>query len=247
MVDPHIWEDPSFNSLSLQARLVFIGLISNADDEGYFRSDGGSIKRLLFGFDELKKEQVSLWLTEIHKNIKSIHFFTKNKEVYGHFIKWNEYQKQKKDRILLTTYPKCNKCYPDVGQVPDNVGQLSPKVKGSKVKGSKVKYIIDEKHRSSPKTGGETEIYVRKPPDKQTQLQRICYFLEDILKTSIVNWGKQGKALKMMLKAGYTEEQIIFAIKHMANDEFYDDKAFDLMTIANNIDKIKAKILKKSV
>ena len=34
MIAPEIWESSSFSKLSNFAKLIFIGLISNADDEG---------------------------------------------------------------------------------------------------------------------------------------------------------------------------------------------------------------------
>jgi phage replication O-like protein O len=92
----------------------------------------------------------------------------------------------------------------------------------------------------------EIKPYTRKPVEKQTSLQRICYFLEDELQTSIVNWGKQAKALSMMEKAGYTEEQIKKTILYMAKqDDFFQDKGFDLMTVANNIGLYKARARKE--
>lgn len=120
MIDPHIWEDPGFNGLSLQARLLFIGMISNADDEGYFRGDAGSLKRLVFGFDDLPKDDVEKWLEEISK-LPTIHFFEKNNEAFGHFTKWGTYQKQKKNRIQASVYPRCGRCRASVGQVETEV------------------------------------------------------------------------------------------------------------------------------
>lgn len=87
----------------------------------------------------------------------------------------------------------------------------------------------------------EVRPYIRKPLEKATQLQRVVYHLEDTLKTTIVNWGKQAKALSMMLKAGYTEEQIKKTITYMASrDEFFGDKGFDLTTVSNQISRYKA-------
>lgn len=114
MIDPHIWEDPSFNRLSRDARLLFIGMISNADDEGYIRADAGSLKRLVFGFDGVTMDAVTKWLTELSE-VKTIHIFMVDDEQYAHFLKWNEHQKQRDDRIQVSSYPKCTKC----GQVSD--------------------------------------------------------------------------------------------------------------------------------
>lgn len=37
MIDPNIWQSEDFAGLSTLAKLVFIGLFSNADDEGEIR------------------------------------------------------------------------------------------------------------------------------------------------------------------------------------------------------------------
>ena len=108
-ISPMIWEDPTFNQLSVEARFIFIGMMSNADDEGYLRADSGSIKRLLFGFDNHTKDEIEPWLSEL-KGFKNVHFYSVNGEWYAHFINWEKYQKQQKDRIQATLYPPCSIC-----------------------------------------------------------------------------------------------------------------------------------------
>jgi len=132
-IDPHIWEDPGFNSLEIPARLIFIGMISNADDEGYIRADAGSIKRLIFGFDNISKEEVQKYLDQI-KKLKTVHFYEIDGEEYAHFVKWRKYQKQREDRIQPTTYPKCNICQTSDRQVSDNGEQVTAEEKRSKEK-----------------------------------------------------------------------------------------------------------------
>lgn len=136
MIDPHIWEDPGFNGLSLQARLLFIGMVSNADDEGYLRGDAGSLKRLIFGFDDsITKADVENWIQEITL-IPNIHFYTVGNETFTHFTKWDTYQKQQKDRIQASTYPSCNRCVAGAKQVLTEVSKEVGQVKKSEEKGS---------------------------------------------------------------------------------------------------------------
>jgi hypothetical protein len=134
MISPTIWEDPEFNRLSVKARLAFIGLISNADDDGYLRGDYRSLRRLIFGFDDTDDEQ---WLAEL-KQLKTVHFFEKDDESFAHMLNWEKYQNQHKDRRQASSYPVCSKCRTSVGQMPDNVGQTTAEVsklsKGSKDK-----------------------------------------------------------------------------------------------------------------
>lgn len=125
MINPNIWEDPSFNKLSHSARILFIGLISNADDEGYLRADPASLKRLIFGFDEITIASVKQLLSECEKHIKSLHFYgSSENEEFCHFINWNRYQKQQKDRILDTLYPMCSKCVASVKQLRGKVEEV---------------------------------------------------------------------------------------------------------------------------
>ncbi len=146
MIHPNIWEDPAFNKLSHSARILFIGMFSNADDEGYMRADKGSLKRLIFGFDDNIGE-ITSWIEEIKKNCKNIHFYKVDGEEYAHFTRWEKYQNLRKDRIIDTTFPKCTTCLaecptsvdtcpPNGGQVADNVRQLPAEEKGSEGKGS---------------------------------------------------------------------------------------------------------------
>ncbi len=87
----------------------------------------------------------------------------------------------------------------------------------------------------------KTNPYQRLPEDKQQEIHRVVYYLEDRLNTTIVNWGKQANAYKMMKLAGYTESQVRYVIDQMLKSDFFIDNGFDLMTVANQIDKYKAR------
>lgn len=65
MLDPNLYEDPEIGSLSFGARLLFIGLISNADDEGRGTSDPRQLRKMVFGYDDVTADQVGEWLQEI--------------------------------------------------------------------------------------------------------------------------------------------------------------------------------------
>ncbi len=138
IIDPNIWEDPNFASLSREARLLFIGLISNADDEGYLRGHAGALKRLVFGFDDdMSTSAIQLLITELQEKLRHLNFYEVDGQVYIHICSWNKYQKQQKDRIVATLFPKCSKCIADAKQV-------LTEVKLSKEKLSKENNIIDE-------------------------------------------------------------------------------------------------------
>lgn len=125
MVSPTIWEDPDFYNKSRDARLAFIGCVSNADDEGRFRGDYKSIRRMVYGFDD---QDGATWYEEM-KGFKNLHFYEISGETYGHFIKWHDHQIQQKDRIQKSTYPPCSICLADDKQPLTEVSKLSKESK----------------------------------------------------------------------------------------------------------------------
>lgn len=149
MLSPTIWEDPSFNTLSYQARVAFIGLISNADDDGFLRGDYKSIKRLVFGFDDNDSKE---WYEKL-QGYKNLHFYEVNDEVYVHLVKWESYQTQRDDRKVASLYPPCPHCQAHDSEVRADDGQLPAEVKLSQVKLSKDKLV--EASPRSPSTSNQ--------------------------------------------------------------------------------------------
>lgn len=52
MVYAKIWDSDQFNRLAIHERLLYIALITVADDEGCFRSDAKHLKRIIFYQDK---------------------------------------------------------------------------------------------------------------------------------------------------------------------------------------------------
>lgn len=132
MINPSIWQDPSFNGVCIEARLLFIGMLSNADDDGYLRADAGSLKRTVFGFDAFTREEVGAWLDQL-SSFRSMHFYEIDGEKYAHFVKWKRYQLLRDDRRVPSEHPVCVKCVSS-GQ-PTAAEGKGREVKESKVKG----------------------------------------------------------------------------------------------------------------
>lgn len=117
MISPTIWEDPTFNKLSIGARLLFVGMISNADDSGYLRANSDGLRRLIFGFDKRMESKVKGFVNELKKSFKNLHFYEVEGEEYAHFIKWHIYQKYPESRKQESIYPKCLICTASAMQV----------------------------------------------------------------------------------------------------------------------------------
>jgi hypothetical protein len=94
MIDPKIWQDESFGSLTLHGKVTFIGLFSQADDEGRGNGSPAYLKAVLFPYDtRISTTMIVKSLEEISAKIK-IQFY-KDKEgskVYYQIINWDRWQ-----------------------------------------------------------------------------------------------------------------------------------------------------------
>lgn len=92
MIDPSIWDDPDIGTLPLQARFLFIGCISLADDAGNILADPRYLKKCVFGYDDVSTEQVAGWLDQITA-LRAATVYTVEGQSYLHLNNWTRYQK----------------------------------------------------------------------------------------------------------------------------------------------------------
>lgn len=93
MISPSIWESSSFAKLSDLAKVVFIGLFSNADDDGKGYGDATFVKNKLFPRDKDKRvTDIEKALSEIAQTM-SIIFYEVEGDKFYYLTKWKAYQK----------------------------------------------------------------------------------------------------------------------------------------------------------
>lgn len=67
MIDPNFWIDEKLGTCDPMERFTFMGLISQADDEGRLNGHPALIKSVIFPYDYgITTEQVNEWLTTLH-------------------------------------------------------------------------------------------------------------------------------------------------------------------------------------
>lgn len=93
MLSPDIWESESFSLLSDQAKIVFIGLISLADDDGRGKANPAFIKSTLFPYDEKRRvADIKSALSEIARCM-STQFYSVDGNDYYFMKNWKKWQK----------------------------------------------------------------------------------------------------------------------------------------------------------
>lgn len=93
MLNPDFWNDGDVGSLSIPSRLLFIGLISHADDEGRGISDPRQLRKQVFGFDEITVEAVENMVSEIAEKLRNVQFYVIDGKEYYSLANWTRYQK----------------------------------------------------------------------------------------------------------------------------------------------------------
>jgi hypothetical protein len=90
-IKPGFWGSKSTAKLSRDARLLTIGLISFADDDGRFLGSTAAIAGFVFPNDELAPTKVRKWLQEILAT-DLVHEYEVEGIRYGCFPTWHDNQ-----------------------------------------------------------------------------------------------------------------------------------------------------------
>lgn len=91
-VKPSFWSDPDVSSLRRDARLMLIGLISAADDEGRFLASASAIAGFVFPHDDLPLRTIRQWRDEIAQS-GVIKLYSDGIGEYGFFPNWSTHQR----------------------------------------------------------------------------------------------------------------------------------------------------------
>jgi hypothetical protein len=113
-IKPEIWLSPQVMNLSLPARLLFIGLITQADDQGRGIADPRRLKAAVLPADDVTASQVEEWLREIAaQRLAVLYESTAHGRLYS-LPSWFQHQSINK--------PKSSAYPPVPGVVPDADG-----------------------------------------------------------------------------------------------------------------------------
>lgn len=102
---PSFWSDPAVADLTRDERLLLIGLISSADDEGRFLASTSAISGYVFPHDELPPKTVRTWRDRLAAS-GIVHIYTVSKREYGLFPKWKKHQRISKPQASIIPAPE---------------------------------------------------------------------------------------------------------------------------------------------
>ena len=145
MIDPKLWADEHFGTLSDKAKILFVSCISNADDDGRLSGHTSNLRALAFRFDDISLNKIQEIRDEIQEKMKNFQVYSVNSCEYIQLLKWTDHQSIRSDRHIDSVLPGIDqattKCQPSDNQMSHKVKES--KVKESKVKESKVNTLVD--------------------------------------------------------------------------------------------------------
>lgn len=104
MIDPNFWQSEDISNLSIFSRLLFIGMFSNADDEGRGRANINYLRSSIFPYDDITTKQVEAALEEIATHT-SITLYVVEGNQYYLFQNWSKWQRVDKPKSSLIPLP----------------------------------------------------------------------------------------------------------------------------------------------
>ena len=91
MLDSSVWSNENFAALPPRGRLLQIGMISIADDQGRLKANPLYLAKEIFPYDHMEAIDISKWLHQMEEN-GTIQIYMVEGKLYAQFLKWWEYQ-----------------------------------------------------------------------------------------------------------------------------------------------------------
>jgi hypothetical protein len=91
MIDSSMWSNENFAALPAMARLLQIGMINHADDQGRIKANPLYLSKEIFPYDRVTPTNITKWLELIASN-GTVILYTSDGKQYAQLTKWWEYQ-----------------------------------------------------------------------------------------------------------------------------------------------------------
>lgn len=91
-VKPDLWKSEQIGEVSVEARLTFLGLITQADDYGRMKGNAKLVRSLIFPYDDFPLRKVSEWLRELHE-ANLIRWYEVEGREYIELPTWGDHQR----------------------------------------------------------------------------------------------------------------------------------------------------------
>ena len=109
-IKPSLWSDPSFASMTRESRLLLIGIVSMADDDGRLVFTKSAVCGYVYPHDDIPTRSYNSWVAEVIAS-GIVHQYQADGFTYACIPKWHAHQVI--DRYTPSTIPP-----PDIDCTP---------------------------------------------------------------------------------------------------------------------------------
>jgi hypothetical protein len=208
MVDPQIWRNEKVGSLPDAGRLLFIGIFSQADDDGRLNASPRFLMANIFPYDKDKTEEDIRHLRDQCAGLGLIRVYTNGKKEYLDIPGWSEHQQIRKDRYSPSSLPS----FEEADNQPTAIGQPSSNQATTIEHPNIVKSSLV---KSSTPSGAQRALKkeTQKKTDPQVtqilaEMRAYLGYPEKTDKDPIPAYGREGQAIKRMLTRGFTRKEV---------------------------------------
>lgn len=151
MLNTDIWKSKQVSGLSIQARLLYVGLITFGDDDGRLNGDAALLRSLVFPRDEkVTVADVQKWLDEIVAATLVLKYDANGDEYLVH-PHWSRYQTIRADRQKESNIPPPpDTLLPTIGQPTGNQVSAKDKIREGKITKEKVTALFEDFWKQYP-------------------------------------------------------------------------------------------------
>ena len=161
MIQPALWVDDGFLAMSDKARLLWIGMINFADDEGRGIGSSRSLKAAIFPGDQITVAKMDSLKSEVEKNVR-VTFYDVDGQTYYQIEKWSDYQQISHPKA--SSIPKKPAIKGNSGKLPESSGNVpaSSPTSSAQLVSQLVSQLSNADSRNDP--GGIGRPSAKRPP-----------------------------------------------------------------------------------
>jgi len=205
MIDPQIWRNEKVGALSDTGRLLFIGIFSQADDDGRLKASPRFLKASIFPYDNDKTGEEIRELRDQCAQLGLIRIYTNGKTEYLDIPGWHEHQQIRKDRYNPSTLPS----YEESQEVMTTSRQPDVTQPTTTEKPNIIKSSLVKSNTPLLRKGARTKQVAPIVNEIFTEMRTYLGFPDRVQKDPIPSYGKEGQTIKRMLARGFTREEIL--------------------------------------
>jgi len=238
LVTSEIWRNEKFGQLDDLGRLLFIGMITNADDDGRLKGSAIYLKATIFPYDNKDINEIRSCINKCHKQ-GLIYLYSINGSEYIQLMGWQEHQSIRKDRYQPSRIPLPDNHLTTDGASLDNHLTTDGMLNISKDNISKDNIKGDVLEKQTPPD--ELRNTVSKIIEKSPYGEGIRQVFAGLLKRRGYKTPKnpgEAKSIRNMLKEGYTPDQILETWEKLKGDDFWQGKELYMMSVEKQIGAI---------